>query len=712
MKEADEVREALTFCRICMGHCGMVASLDAEGKLLRLRGDHDDPVTKGYACFKGLQAVEAQYSPERILKPLKKNSAGEFETISYAQAYAEIADRLAALRDRHGGDSIGGYKGGGAAFNSPAVKMLDSFLSAVGSPKVFSSVTIDQSSKGVAVGRMGIWPAGRIPMDRADLFVIVGGNPLLSLTTLGFDTRNPAKRLKEAKARGMKLIVIDPRRTETATMADMHLQPLPGEDSAILACLIHIVLENGWYDEDFCSRFAIQMDVLADAVARFTPESVAARVGVEPTELEALARAFAKDSKTGVITSATGPDMAEHANLSEHLIECLNALCGRYLRAGDRIGNPGAIKARFERKEEVIPPPRAWDHGYKSRVGDYGLLDGELPTGIMAEEILLPGEGQIRAMIIHGGNPVLSVPDQQRIVEAFRSLELMVTIEPFMTATAQMSDYILPPTLQYERPDLPLFLYEEMVTPEAYTRYTPAITEVPPESELEDEAIMFWELARRMGLQLEHFGVPLDMNQKPELDHLLEIICSDAPFSFSELQAAERGLFPDAPEQYVQPGDPDSPGRLELCPEDIKREIDGVQHLPSDASPYRYRLAVRRLRDAMNSACKNTPSVKARLPVNYAFMNPADMVQEGIEEGGMVTLQSDHGEIVIGVKRDETVRTGVISVPHGFGGVPGNDPYDTVGASSNLLINGLTNRQTINAMPRMTGIPINVMRLS
>ncbi|MBY0400693.1 molybdopterin-dependent oxidoreductase, partial [Myxococcota bacterium] len=210
--DARAPREHLSFCRLCMGHCGVVATVDEAGRLLQIRGDHEDPQTLGYACFKGLNAPEAHRSPDRILTPRKRMPDGTFVEIPLALALDEIAVKLRSILDADGPEAVAGYKGGGAFFTSSSLKLLNTFLEAIGSPKAFSSVTIDQSAKAVAAGRIGIWPPGRVPFHRGDVFLIVGGNPLVSVSTNGFDTRNPLKRLKEAKARGMKLIVIDPRR--------------------------------------------------------------------------------------------------------------------------------------------------------------------------------------------------------------------------------------------------------------------------------------------------------------------------------------------------------------------------------------------------------------------------------------------------------------------------------------------------------------------
>jgi len=711
--------ETLSFCRLCMGHCGVRVTLDERQRLVGVRGDHEDPQTLGYACFKGMAAPEAHNSPERILHPLKRMPDGSFAAVPLAQALDEIAAKLGAVLAAHGPEALAGYKGGGAFFTSASVRMLNELLSAAGSPKAFSSVTIDQSAKAVALGRIGIWPAGRDPFGRGEVFMIVGANPLVSVSMNGFDNRNPLKRLKQAKARGMKLVVIDPRRSETARFADVFLQPLPGEDCTVLAGIIHIVLAEGWQDREFCARHAGDLDALRAALAPFTPDYVGRRADVPEATLREAAAVFARDSRRGACSSATGPDMSPHGNLAEHLIECLNVICGRFVREGEPVPNPGAILPRWPRKAEVIPAPRWWEHGYRSRIGGFGVIDGELPTGILADEILTPGAGQVRCLLVHGGNPASAVPDQRRIVAALRSLELLVSVEPFMTQTARLSHYVLPPTLQYERADLPIFIYESLVTQEPYTRYTPAIARPPAGADVHDDWVYFWELAQRLGLALQHFGVPLDMRTRPATDELLAIAARHAPVAFDTLKAAPRGLLLDADPQLVEPGDPDSPHRFSLAPPDVlqelaalARDVDATGRGRSYAG-HPYRLAVRRLRDAVNSACKDLPSVRPRIPTNLLYMNPADMASEGIIEGELVRVRSEAGAIEVFAAADPDLRRGVVSCAHGFGTLPDEAADPRVhGASTNLLVSSVRQRETINAMPRMSGIPVHVARVA
>ena len=698
-----------------MGSCGVVVSVDEKDRIVAIRGDHDDSQTLGYACFKGMRGGDAHNSPDRILRPLKRLEDGSFQPIALEQALDEISSKIADIRDAYGADALAGYKGGGGYFTGSASMLLSHWLQALGSHKAFSSATIDQSAKYVSAGRLGTWPAGRTPFNRGDVFMIVGGNPLVSITAPGFDIRNPAKRLKDAKARGMKLIIIDPRDTETAKFADVFLQPLPGEDPTVLAGLLHIIFAAGWEDRAFCERHVADLEALKLGVKPFTPAYVAARADVPVAKLYEVAEVFAHQCRTGAATSSTGPDMSAHSNLAEHLVECLNIVCGRFVREGEPIDNPGVLTPRWPRKAEVSPAARWWEHGHKSRIGNVGMIGGELPTGVMADEILTPGPGQVRFLLVQGGNPAAAVPGQQHIVNALKSLDLLVSIEPFMTATSRLSHYILPPKMPYERPDLPLFLYETMIYAEPYTRYTPAVCAVPEGSDLADDVYVFWSLAKRLGVKLHSFGVELDMDAPPGIDDFLKIAAQHLPISFDALKAMPRGALLPGETQYVEPADADAGGRFTVAPADVLAEIASVLAETGNSAlrdAYPYRIAVRRQRDVVNSAMRNIPLIRKRMPYNVAYLNPEDVATEGLQEDDRIEIISEAGSIASRVKLDPTIRRGVVSITHGFGGLPedGAD-FDQNGANTNMLIDPATPRESINAMPRMSGIPVRIQAL-
>ena len=580
---ADEnrqvVEERKSFCRTCNTHCGMIVSVDADEQIVAIRPDRDDLMSEGFACFKGLVAPEAHQASNRVRHPLKRQPDGTFRQIGLEQALDEIAAKLKEIIDRDGPEALGGYRGSGAGMNAAACFLIDGLFNAIGTPKVFSAITIDQSAKIVAAERIGVWPPGPHPFLGSDVTLVFGANPLVSYTSK-FGAHNPRKKLKEEIAKGqLKVLIVDPRRTETARFADVFLQPMPGEDATIAAGMIRLILEQGWEDKAFVAQHVAQLDELSRAVQPFTPEYVARRADVPIDKFVEMTRIFAH-SKRGRAQSGTGANMGPHSNLVEHLLVTLNIICGRFVRQGERIANPGVLLPRYPRPCQVSPAKRSYDKGYKSRIGNYGVLPcgvPELPTGIMADEILQPGPGQIKAFIVHGGNPAVIVPDQLKVVRAFRSLELLVTIDPYMTPTAKLSDYVLPTTLQYERPDLPCWQAENIFyNMKPYTRYTPAVAKPPPDVEVVEDVYLFWGLAKRLGLTLSSLGVPLDMNCPPTADDLLTIVAERAHAPYDEIRRDPLGGFYEREPQYAETGNPGSEDRFRVAPPDVVAEMEGA----------------------------------------------------------------------------------------------------------------------------------------
>jgi anaerobic selenocysteine-containing dehydrogenase len=352
--------EARSICRFCPGGCGMVLKLDDTNHIVELRGDHSHPMSEGYACFKGLQAADAANGSFRILRPLKRLADGSFVEIDIETALDEIADAVRTLVAERGPRSVALFKGTAAYFNVVLNQMLPDFMTALGSPSYFSTITIDNSAKAITAARMGYWNAGRHRFLDADVLMLVGTNPLLSISTSGYVMFNATKQMNRAKARGMKLIVVDPRRTETARHADVFLQVVPGEDATLIAGMIRVILTEEWHDIPFCERHVEDLPRLRAAVEVFTPVRVLARCGIEEDQLRAAARMFALDAKRGLATTGTGATMAPHSNLTEHLVECLNVLCGRMLSEGERVDNPGVLTPSRPFRAEVVPPLRTW----------------------------------------------------------------------------------------------------------------------------------------------------------------------------------------------------------------------------------------------------------------------------------------------------------------------------------------------------------------
>ena len=713
-------RTVRSFCRTCSAGCAMVLTIDEDDRIVQISGDRDGPMTKGYACFKGLQAAEAHHGPGRILTPQKRLPDGRFVTIPLEQALDEIADKLRAIIDAGGAKAVAMYIGSGAMLNGATMMVSSAFREALATPSYFTCSSIDQSSKFLTVGRLGMWGAGRHAICDSDVVMLVGTNPVVSHGTTASFTVAPMNALKKETARGMKVVVIDPRVTESAHFAEVHLQPYPGEDPTVIGGLLRIILSEGWEDKEFCDQFVKPggLERMREAVAPFTPDYVTRRAGVPQDLLRKAAALFAHDSRTGAAFSATGPSMSPRGNLSDHLIECLNVVCGRLRRAGDRVLDINVCAPPRTLYAEVMPPTRSWEEIPPGRIRGAHSVWGEMFTCTLADEILTPGDGQIRALIVGGGNPVTAMPDQRKTVRAFKDLELLISIEPYMTTTAKLSHYILPPKLQYERADLPMALYGMSFYPVAWGQYTPEIIRPRHGSEVADDWYIYWGLAKRLGIALKYGDRPLDMDKTPTTDDLLAVRNEGAVVPFEEIRQYPSGNVWDI-EGTVQPARPEATGRFDIMPDDLFSEMEEIARedirpgeYVSNGQSFRYRLAVRRSRDTVNSVGPMLNGVRSRNPYNPVWINPLDMADQSIHAGDKIAILSDHGRIEAIAASDDTVRRGVVMLNHGWGGLPDeNLDYEDMGVSPNLLIDTETNIEPINSMVRMSAIPVNIQRL-
>lgn len=712
------LRQARSFCRICSAHCGTLLTIDDESdQIVAIKGDKAHPTSNGYVCFKGLQAGEGHRGPRRLLRPLKRQPDGSFAEIDSEQALDEIADRMRAIVAESGPEAVAAFKGTQATLFATHMIVLD-FLKALGSTQYYSTNTIDQSSKFVSFERQGGWAAGLHDLPQSEVLLFFGCNPIISHSTMPVMGPDPLRNLKRAKDRGLKLIVVDPRKTETASHADLFLQPLPGRDAAIAAAIIRTILAEGWEDKEFVETYvgADRIDQLKRAVDPWTPE-VAERVAkLEAGQIRAVAALFARDNRTGAAHAATGPSMAGFSNVTQHLVDTINIVCGRFRRAGAKavvdMQNPAMpIHA------EAISPPRMFEKLPQSRIRGAGFIGYDRLTSTLAEEILTPGEGQIRALMVQGGNPAACVPDQEKIVEALKALDLLVVIDPYMSVSAQLADYVLPPTMMYERSDLPINVPGFTINTETWTQYTPAVLGEPEGSDLVQDWYPYWAVAKRLDLDMEFFGTKLELNRNvpPTTDEMLAIRLAHSQVSLEQLQAELEthpgGRIYDPPSAEVLPGRPEADGRFDVMPDDVAQELRrfGEAHGAADGAAgksFSHLMISRRMNRIMNSIGTQLSGTLRHDPYNPAYMNPADLAGLGLNPGEPVEIESEHGRITTCVAADQTVRPGVVSMSHCWGGLPGDDSGP--GANTNLLIACDKDVEPVNAMPRMSAVPINV----
>jgi anaerobic selenocysteine-containing dehydrogenase len=712
------VNKVKTFCRNCGALCSMEVTVD-NGRLLSVVADGSVSPYGPYMCIKGQSSIEFHNGAEdRLLHSLKRNEQGLHIPINAETALDEIAAHLTALIAQHGPRSVALYHGTGAYRNVLGAQLEKSFLSAIGTPNLFSTMTIDQSAKWVTAGRMGVMASGKPAFADVDLAVIVGNNPVVSHQTYPFgpgESGAPGRAFAAAKKRGARIIVIDPRRHETARYADLVIQPLPGHDAVVFAAIAHILLRDATYNKPFCERFVTQLDALRTAVAPFTPALAAARADVPVEQIEQAAR-WIGAARRPFVGSGSGPSMSAHSNLNDHMIEVVNALVGGYRRAGDLVRNPGTLNPRTA-VETVVPAGRSWERGDKCRTVDIGKLFGEFPTALLPQEITAPGPGKIRALIVFGGNPVLALGDPERAKTAFEDLELLIVLDPRMNATAQLAHYVIATSQPFERHDLTI--PGDSLYPVAFAQYAPPLLAKP--AGVIDDWEFFWGVAARMqrplalkywsyGLDFEQIAdrLDLDCHARPDPETMLRFLCKNSRIPFDELAANPSGLRPEITAHYVQPAKQDNGARLQLCPPDVESELARLLTENADTD-FRYQLTCRRILEAMNSAYRDAPRTRDKYPVNWAYMNAEDMRAEALDEGDRIHIASGTGRITAVVRADATLRRGVISMTHLFGELqPSLDPLQQAGSFTGALTSLQQHLQTINFMPRFSGIPVNV----
>jgi len=704
-----------SFCRICTATCGTRLTVDEEGRITRIIGDDRNEHSSGYACFKGVQNGPAHRDPHRLLHPLKRQPDGSYARIPLQQALDEIAERIGGIVAESGPRAFALFAGTGSLMNQSSVGMNRGFLEALGSDQYYTTITIDQSGKMVAAGRMGSWAGGIVELDDMDVALFFGLNPLISHSTLSVLGIDPIKRLKRARRRGMKLIIVDPRQNETATHADLVFQPYPGEDAAIAAGLIRLILREGWHDAEFCARYvgAERLAALKEAVEPFTPELVEQRAGLEPGSLYRIADLFARQSSRGPALTGTGPNMSQYSNLAVHMVHNLNVICGRFPKAGHKVKSSDMMYPPKTLYAEVMPAARPWEKFPNSRIRGASNFFGEKPAATLSDEILTPGQDRIRALIVDGANPMTSLPDRDRTCSAMRSLELLVVMDPWDTATTREADYILPTKLQYERADIPPSVPFLKFYTGSWGIYTPAIVDPPKGAEVVDDWYVFWALAKRLGLTINYAGKrKMEGDEPPTTEELIGILLENSQTSLEELKTYPSGRMFPIDGGVVNPPRPGQDAQFDVMPADVLAELRRYTKGPAAEQragrnrEFTHLLSTRRLRDTYNSLGTQIESVRKRQKYNPAFLHHDDLAELGMPAGTFVDIVSAHGRTRAVLERDDTMRRGVVSLSQGWGGTPGQEDVLTDGTCVNAIVDTAVHFESINAMPHMSAVPV------
>ncbi len=716
-------------CSACHVACGLVVER-AEGQPVKIYGDKNNPVYHGYSCLKGRQLAAYAASPERLLRARKRADDGSYADIAADEATLEIADRIGDIIARHGPRAVAIYVGTHGYNNFTSHAYAEAVLKAIGSPMLFNAVSIDQPGKAIGLALHGPWLAGTPPLAAWESLLLVGTNPIVSMN--GGLGANPARQLHEARKRGLKLVVIDPRVTDVAAQADLHLQVRPGEDAAVLAGIARVILAENLHDAAFVQDNSVGLAALRRALDPFTPELVGARAGISPDALVQAARLFAA-GRSGAVSAGTGANMAGHGNVVEYFVKVLTTLKGFWTRAGEEIANPGVMINRLPPIAASPGPFPATNYGHKMRIRGLQESPAGLPTASLAEEILTPGEGQVRVLLVLGGNPMVGWPDQAKTYAAMQALDLLVCVDPVMTATARLAHYVIAPRVGLER--TVATMHNEMFGSFGpgwgyempYAQYSRPACQPPEGSDVVEEWAVLHRIAQRLGLKLRlrdwsyldpaaglAAGTDIDMTVMPTTDQVWATITTHAPVPFEEVQRlAGKGHVFDRPALLAQPRPDGWAGRLDIGNADMLAELTATLGEDDRArdGEFPYRLISRRLHDVVNSCWHTAPRIADRVARNGAYVHPGDLALAGFADGDLADICSPTARITAILRQDPGVRPGCISMSHAWGGNPGEDDDPAaMGANTGRLVASDREFDMYTGIPRMSAIPVRLER--
>ena len=704
-----------TFCRFCHANCAMIAEVE-DGKVLSVRGDPDDPAFGGYTCIKGRQLPDSHNAPHRLHHSQVRNDQGEFVDTPMDEALAHVGAELRRIIDRHGPHSVAVFMGSGGFQNSSAMAASMSLAQAIGTRNFYTSVTLDQPAKVFTTARYGKWMGGTNTFSEADVALLIGNNPMVSHYSPpgGVPPFSPSRRIRDRQKHGLKLIVADPRESDVGALADIYLPVKPGEDPALLAGMLNVIFAEELYDRNFVSAHVDGVEQLREAVEPFTPDVAAERAGVDKDQLVAAARMFAKASK-GCAVTGTGPEMAGNGTLTEYLVTCLNTLCARFKQEGEKCAIPGVFTTpQGPRNAQVGPDiPMFGAPGMaKSRFRGLGQLGVEMPCNVLADEILTPGEGQVRALISVGGNPEVGFPNQPKMRRALEDLEIFVQIDPWMSASAKRADVILAPSQCLEREDITSLSEWWHETP--YARYTEALA-VPP-GDVIDEYAMMWHIAKHLGVELQLAGgpVPMEGDSPPPKEMFLDLMTAGClvPPSQVRKDAREAGgaavVYEDK-HPIVGPADPELANRFDLAAGDMPAHLTRYAEDRARQEGFDFRLISRRSKTRFNSIGHPLKKLREKTTTNPAYIHPEDMTQLGLAEGSIVEISSAHATIHGVVKPSDKVRRGIVSMAHAYGNADaGKHNVREEGSSTNRLTSDEVDFDPITGQALQSAIPVRL----
>ncbi|MFK7894813.1 MAG: molybdopterin-dependent oxidoreductase [Myxococcota bacterium] len=716
-----------TFCRICESLCGLEIDLDAAGKVEAVRPDPKHVETDGFACVKGLKQHKLYGSPDRLKYPMKR-VGDRFERISWEQALSEIGAKVKQLKGDHGPNSVGMYVGTAAGFSLLHPIFGQGFMHGVGSKSMYASSTQDCSNKFAVAREVYGFPFTQpFPdLDHVECLFVVGANPIVSKWSF-LQVPNPGKRLKEIEERGGKVWIVDPRLTETAKVVGEHVGIRPGTDVFFYLSFLNELIESGGVDEALVAEHMRGFEAVRALAASWTPERTEEVTRIPAEKLREMVRSY-REAKGAALYSSTGVNMGGNGALAFWLQEVINAVSGNLDQVGGLLVGRGIIdfakfgaKSGFGLRED------------RSRIGGFASVNDAYPGGILADEILTPGEGQLKSLFVTGGNPLLTMAGAGKLREAFSKLELLVTLDILPNETGSLAHYMLPATTPFERPDLP-FAFPLLMGMQSHP-YLQATEPVhPPDGEQRDEASIYVDLAKACDAPLfgskalqrllewsmkrrgeERPGVPPSLPQEGLMSLLLRVTGNG---SFRKLLGERHGrkLEPQQAGIYLGKKVAKPDGKVDLAPDVLlaqARERLEADFAKERSAPGQLKLITRRHVKTHNSWTHNEESfVSGTRTTNYVYMHPEDAKASGVSHGELADVTSRGGSVRIPVHLHNELQPGTVAIPHGWGHQAARGlsvASKTTGVNVNVLASsGPEEVEGLSGMSHLTGIPVEI----
>jgi anaerobic selenocysteine-containing dehydrogenase len=716
-----------TFCRICEALCGLEVDVE-DGKIVDIRADDEHVATDGFGCPKGLKQHRILSSPDRLQYPMKRVGS-EWHRVSWEQALAEIGGKVRELVGDCGPDSVGMYVGTAAGFGVLHPIFAQGFMDGIGTRSMYSSATQDCANK-FAVARevYGFALTQPFPdVDQVRCLIIVGANPLVSKWSF-LQVPNPSKRIKGIQARGGKVYVVDPRKTETAKVASEHVSIRPGTDVFLFLSFLHELIAIGGVDRGRVERHMNGFAEIENLARSWSPERTAPVTRIPAATLREMVRTY-RDADGAALYSSTGVNMGGNGALAFWIQEVINAVSGNLdRRGGVLVGNGIFDFPGFGKKHGVMTRTNT------SRIGGFTSVNDAFPGGILADEILTPGERQVRALFVTGGNPLITMPNADRLRGAFEKLELLVCLDIFLNETASLAHYVLPTTAPLQRPDLP-FIFPLFLGLQAkpYLQATERV--IPPDGEQRDEATIYLDLAHACGVglfgskvaqrtleaarRIYHWRHPERKPEVPQewlLSALLRI-CGEGSFR-SLLDRRHGRRRPDhtggdylekrcvTDDRRVQLAPPTLLRQAEKLEADFAREIDNGSVM---------KLITRRAVTTHNSWTHNFPDfLTGGRDTNRLYLHPEDAQRLGLTDGDYADVTTETAAIRLPVALLDDLQPGTVAVPHGWGHQHAQGlqvASKTRGVNVNILAaDGADRIERVSGMALLTGIPVDVKR--